>query len=558
MRVPDSDKSLHTYLEYAYNLNYKERPPTMGEFLCNPAYLGGLTEEGKGVYPVWKETLDVISKEDSKYLIVLSGAIGTGKTRCAVYGVLYTMCRILCLKDPWAHFNLASGGQMSIVFFNLTKSQSESSTYKLFQTHLLGSPWFREHGIVGGSELNPKVEFPIFKYTFASPFVPGFGSQGEDVIAALMDEVDSPVASDVQRQKVVRAYENARRRLDSRFVIGGDTIGRFFLVASKQERVSFLNTFIAKYKSDPCMMVVDIPLWRAKPKSHYCGKMFRVMVGDIYNPPVILENQEDVDVAVRKGFDVISVPVEFYPSFVKDLVGSLRDIAGISVSHIRATKLFPSETLLTRCYTDDPNPSKQITIEIGLEDNVNLLEYLDFSAFCVPLNIPRFIHVDYAYSGDGDACGLGMSCIRGWTDKNVETQEGNFVLQKVPILWTDFVLRIKGRPGDKIPLNKVRKLILDLKNLKGVNIRMVSYDLSIATEDTKQILTRAGVECDSLSMDKDPQMYRSFRGLVEEERWSTPFNPYLHFELKNLEDDPERNKIDHPDEVPEMEILEDG
>lgn len=517
-----------------------------------------MTGGGKSVYPIWKETLDVMSREDSKYLIVLTGAIGTGKTRCAIYGILYTMCRILCLKDPWAHFNLAAGGQMSIVFFNLTKSQSESNSFKLFQSHLVGSPWFREHGIVGGSEINPKVEFPLFKYTFASPFVAGFGSQGENVIAALMDEVDSPVASEVQRHKVVQAYENARRRLDSRFVIKGDTLGRFFMVASKQERLSFLNAFIAKYKNDRSVMIVDVPLWRAKPEGTFSTKRFRVCVGDVYNPPCIVETEEQFHLATQKGFTVMEVPVDFYDAFTKDMVGALRDIAGVSVSHVRTTKLFPSESLLTRCYTNETNPSKVVTIEVGLQDDVDFLEYLDLSALTIPLHIPRFIHVDYAYSGDGDALGLGMSCIKGWTHREIESEEGLFKRQKVPCLRTDFVLRIKGRPGDKIPLAKVRKLIIDLKTRKNVNIRKVSYDLAIATEDTKQTLERAGIVCDTLSMDKDPQLYRGFRVLVEEERWETPFHPYLHFELKHLEDDQEHNKVDHPDEVPEMEVLEDG
>ncbi len=557
-KAPDPKLAYQSYLQYAYSLNYKEQPPSMEEFLCSPRYLGNLTGGGKAVYPIWKETLEVMSREDSKWLIVLTGAIGTGKTRCAIYGILYTMCRILCLKDPWAHFNLAAGGQMSIVFFNLTKSQSESNSYKLFQSHLNGSPWFKERGIVGGSEANPKVQFPLFKYTFASPFVQGFGSQGENVIAALMDEVDSPVASEVQRQKVIQAYENARRRLESRFVIKGDTLGRFFMVASKQERLSFLNAFIAKYKNDRAVMIVDIPLWKAKPEGTYCTQNFRVCVGDVHNPPFIVDNEEQFRNAIQKSFSVIEVPVDFYDEFTKDIVGSLRDIAGISVSHVRSTKLFPSDTILTRCYTEDPNPSKMITIEIGLKDDTDLLECLDLSALRVSRSIPRYIHVDYSFSGDGDASGIGMSCIKGWEKRQVEEEDGLFRIQRVPILWTDFVLRIKGRPGDKIPLAKIRKLILDLKNRKNINIRKVSYDLAIATEDTKQILERAGVECDFLSMDKDPQMYRGFRILVEEERWSTPFHPYLHFELKHLEDDQERNKIDHPNEVPEMEVLEDG
>lgn len=531
----------------------------MEQFLTDPQYLGGLTGEGKVVYPVWKKTLDVVANEDSRYLVVLTGAIGTGKTRAAVYGALYTLCRILCLKDPWAHFGLTAGGQMSVVFFNLTKSESESRTYQLFQSHLLASPWFRAHGNVVGSEMHPHVEFPLIKYTFASPFVAGFGSQGEDVIIALMDEVDSPAASKVQRQKVIQAYENARRRLESRFVIRGETIGRFFMVASKQDRLAFLNAFITKYKTTKSIFIVDIPLWEAKPSSHYCGKKFRVSVGDAHNLPKIIETEEDLQVAIRNGFMILEVPVEYYETFVKDIVGSLRDIAGISTSNIRKTKLLPSESILARCYTESPNPVKLMTIEVGLnEEDLNLLDFLDLSVIPISRSTPWFIHVDFAYSGDGDSLGLAMSCISGWAKKTHEESDGSFRVEKVPTTYTAFAMRIRGHPGDRIPLHKVRKLIMDLKAIHGFNINEVSFDLSIATEDMKQILERAGILCSDLSMDKQPNRYREFRNRIFEGLWSTPLNPFLHFELKNLEDDPDKNKIDHPDEVAELEFLEDG
>jgi hypothetical protein len=549
---------IKNYLDYTISLNYKEKPPTMEEFLRSPQYLGNLTGEGKVVYPVWKDSLDVVAKEDSKFLYVYTGAIGTGKTRAAVYGALYTLCRILCLKDPWAHFGLTSGGQMSIVFFNLTKSESESRSYALFQSHLLASPWFRAHGNVVGSELHPRVEFSLIKYTFASPFVQGFGSQGEDVIIALMDEVDSPAATNIQRQKVLQAYENARRRLETRFVIHGETIGRFFLVASKQDRLAFLNAFIAKYKNSKSVVIVDIPIWDAKPSSHYCGKKFKVSIGDVHNPPRVLDTEEDLKKALLDGFQIIEVPVEYSEPFVKDIIGALRDIAGISTSSIRRTKLFPSESALVKCYTSDPNPVKLMTIETGLNDEVNLLDFLDLSVIKIPRNVPRFLHVDFAFSGDGDSLGLAMSCISGWARRTAEESDGSFRVDKVAVAYTDFAMRIRGHPGDRIPLHKVRKLILDLKVVHGFNINEVSYDLSIATESDKQILERAGLVCSDLSMDKSPNRYRDFRNRVFEGLWSTPLNPYLHFELKNLEDDPDKNKIDHPDEVAELEFLEDG
>jgi len=552
------DHKIENYIEYIYSLNYKERPPTIKQFLADPKYLGTITNNGSVVYPIWQQVLEKVAQEDSKFLYVFTGCIGGGKTYTAIIGMLYTMCRILCLKNPWEYFKLGSGSQMSIVFFNLTKSQSESTGYKLFQTMLLSSSWFREHGIVKGSELQPKLEFNLFKYTFASPFVQGFGTQGENIILALMDEVDSPVASDIQRAKVIEAYENARRRLDSRFIVKGETIGRFFLVASKQERLSFLNTFIAKYKNSPNIVIIDIPIWEAKPASNYCGKKFKVSVGDIYNPPKICDTDEEAKEFQAKGFQIIDVPIEYLEPFQKDLVCSLRDIAGISVSHVRVSKLFPSETMLMKCYTKDPNPVKLMTVEVGLNDNIDLMNFLDITSIKVPKNVPRFIHQDYAYSGDGDASGLAMSCITGWTKKNIENADGTFRTERVPVTHTDFAMRIKAHPGDKIPIHKIRKFILDLKEVCKFNIHRCTFDLRIGTEDTKQILERAGIACDYLSMDKNPQDYRDFATLVCEGRWSTPWHPYLHFELKNLEDDPEKNMVDHPAEVVEVEMLETG
>jgi hypothetical protein len=78
------------------------------------------------------------------------------------------------------------------------------------------------------------------------------------------------------------------------------------------------------------------------------------------------------------------------------------------------------------------------------------------------------------------------------------------------------------------------------------------------SEESKQILTRVGINCDSLSLDKNPQIYREFRNLVADKRWCCHRNDWLHFELANLEDDHEKNRVDHPGEVIDMEILGDG
>jgi hypothetical protein len=553
-------RRVKSFLETLYERDFSEMPADISEMLTSPKYFGKLTSSGNMVYPVWKEKLSEIHLEDTRYLIVLTGAIGTGKTRAAVWGMAAGMQRLLCLKDPWKFFNLSAGGKMAVVFFNLTKGLSESRAFRVLQNHLLISPWFRERGIIKGKEPDQRIEFPLFEYKIASPYAYGFGTIGEDVILAIMDEVDSPTESEKQRVRVLQAYENTVRRFESRFVddVYKESLGKFFLVASKQEELSFLNTFITERKNSPSVFIVDIPYWITRPQKSLSGKKFSVLVGDVYVPSRILGSSAETRTVQTGGHEVISVPVEFFDAFERDIEGALKDIAGISISAIRRSKLFPSERLIVNCYDEEKkDPISKTTVMIGLEDEIDLMEFVDFDKFRMPRSVPRYIHNDVAYSGDGDAMSLAMSGIKSWRKTNVEMPDGTFELRRVPIIETDFVFRLKGRPGDKIPLFKMRKFILDLA-LSGYIIKKYTADLSLLSEDTKQILTRRGIDCGYLSLDRDIKPYFVFFDVVAEKRWICHRNTLLHFELKNLEHDREKQKIDHPDKIPEIIFLGDG
>ncbi len=550
------NNKIYSYLDHLYALDYRERPVDIDTFLCDPQFFGPVTENGKIIYPIWRETLRDITRDDSKYIIVLTGGIRTGKSRTAIYAIGYTMHRILCLKDPFKFFRKGSGGQFTIAFFNLTKSLSESRGFNILQNCLYKSKWFRDRGTVGGTDLNPRVHFPIFEYKLGTPQSQGFGVLGGDILIASIDEVDNPIASEKQKSKILAEYNAAFRRFEGTFVFDGESIGRFFLLSSKQEKLSLLNTYITQMKNDPHVYIKDIPIWKAKPNSEYCGEKFKMSLGDVYMPPKIIESTEEEDKAIKAGYKILEIPIEYKEKFQLDPVGSLRDFAGVSITHLRSSKLFPSESILMACYDKSKQPVGRSTIEIGLKDEVDLLSYIDLSQIRVSRNVPRYIHIDIAFSGD--ALGFGMSCISGWSKVNKMQKDGTFRVEKAPVAETDFAIRLKARAGDQIPIHKVRKLILDLKEVCRFNVVLSTWDLRLASTDSMQILESSGIRCESFSMDKDPQVYRSFRDIVGEGRWKCPYDPYLHFELANLDDDRERNKIDHPDKVEELQLLDDG
>jgi hypothetical protein len=555
------DRKVDSYLDYLYDLDYSEKPVSMEELLSSEEFFGSLTNGGRAVYPIWKEKLGEVMAEDSRYLVVLTGAIGIGKTRAAVWGIASVMQRILCLKNPWNFFGgKTGGGKMAIVFFNLTKSLSESRGFGILQKHLLSSPWFCKRGILVGKDLNRHLEFPLFEYRIASPYAQGFSTIGQDVIIAVMDEVDAPTVSEKQKIRVLQAYDGTVRRFESRFVDDTfkESMGKFFLVASKQEDLSFLNTFVEERKNSPSVFVVDLPYWAIRHKDDLSGNKFMVMLGDVYVPSRIIDTPVEKDNALRAGFKVIDIPVEYKESFERDIIGALRDVAGISTVGLRRSKLFPSEKLLVDCYDiTKKDPVNITTVVLGMNDDFNLIKFLDLSKIRIPKTYPRYIHEDIAYSGDGDCLSLAMSCVKEWVKSDVEQPDGSFRSYSVPVIETDFVIRFKGRPGDEVPLYRVRKLILDLRST-GFNVRKFTADLALLSADTKQILEREHILCDYLSVDRTPEPYISFRDLVHEGRWICHKNNMLHFELSNLEYDKDKQKIDHPDKIPTIEFLDDG
>jgi len=864
--------------------------------------------------------LEQIFADDHKINIMLTGAIGTGKTQTAYKAIAYIIYRILNYRDPWGFFRLEPSGKLKIAFFNLTKALSKSKGFGILQDYLKKSPWFLERGTLRGGK-DTFLEFDTIDYLLASPYSKGFGMIGEHIIAGVMDEVDSSMDSVVSKVRVLKAYEGTIRRFESRFIIDGTSLGRFFLVASKQDHMSFLKKTIEQQRKSSRTLVFDFAKWEVKSPRDYCGRKFKISLGDKYNKPKILETKEDIADAVTK-FKIIEVPIEHKQSFIDDIIGcltgdtkipllsggfksikelvgikdfyvysidsmgkivpgraydvrltkqkadiykvvldngrcirctgnhpflmrdgsykearllvpkeslmplyrnlnnkgyertyvpkydkyipthilsfgrrarlgyvihhdnfnkknndpsnlkektlsahqkiharvltdkqlvamkinqkkfiafaakqnrdnnpatwpgvakkimatqrknksgfykegnyrakgvatrkeafkkkkvplwvarhiarsskqltayntskekieklkklyaqgkvgfslrtkkqifcqrnnasimrfsrtckycgtffdnvtfaaygthvnackhprqprsnhkvvsvvkdgyadvydmsvdkynnfaldagvfvhnSLRDIGGISSDDVSKRKFIPSETFLHKCYSGEMiNPFTMETIMTGLAEPANLSLYFDASKIRMPRDVPWYVHGDWAKNGD--AFGLAMSAIAGYTMINVTQENGTIAQKKVPIIETAFVVRVKAYPNDQIPQYTIRDFILALRGL-GFHIKRYSSDLDLATTDTRQLLEHAGIKTAYISVDKTPKWYTTFRDMIYEQRWRCFMHSYLHFELANLEQDPETHDIDHPEIVETIAILDDG
>lgn len=554
-----SDKIVHTYLDYLYSVDYKEKPPTIKQFINDKKYLGKSLLNANGetmLFPIWHEVLEDIFRDNRFVQIVLTGSIGCGKSTAAIVAVAYVMCQLLCLKDPWAFFKLAASAKMGISFFNLTKTLSESRGFSKLQSFLTRSDWFRSHASsISERPGNEKIEFNLFRYVLASPEARGFSIIGEDIVCSLMDEIDSPSETPNRKLKVLQAYEATIRRFESRFIINGASLGRQFLVASKQEELSFLNAFVTKMKDSGKVKVYDVKLWEAKPKENYCGIKFKVAYGDAFHAPKIID-AKDTESYINDGYQIIDVPIEYHDDFKMDIVSALRDIAGISVAGVRKRKFFSSEKFIVDCFDPERrDPVSAETIHIGLKDDVHLIQYIDVNAIRTPKRIPRSVHMDFGLTND--ALAVAMSGCIGQKEVVREREDGTLSVQKEAIVETDFVIRLKARDGDEIPLFRIRELILDLRNA-GFVIEVFTADLRLASADSFQTLARSGIKCEYISLDKTPGPYIMVRDAIYEQRWVGYKHRRLLLEFSNLEKNDDTGKIDHPKEVQDVIFLPDG
>jgi hypothetical protein len=550
-----SIKKISSYVDHIEKLNYKEKPVDIITFLKDDYFVGQSTGNLKFIYPGWIDILQEIFYNDNKYLVVLTGSIGIGKSTIAILCMAYILYRILLLRDPHQYFQLTGHDAFAVSFFNLTRSLGDSRGFQKLQNVLMLSPFFTKYGGVIRGKEDKYMDIPLYSWILSSPYSRGFGTVGQDIVLGIMDEVDDPTISAGQKKRVLTAYESTVRRFESRFVKDQECISRFFLVSSKQDELSFLETFVEEMKASERILVIDKNQWEIKPKSLYCGDKFSVLIGDAYMPSRIVEPEERIQM-LKDGKNIIDVPVELRFDFERDISGSLRDLAGVSVRGTRRYKLFPSERFIEDCFDKTKkNPFQIETIEIGLKDGIELIGLMDLGAIRSPKNAMHFMHMDISFAHD--CLGLAMSSVAGWMEKDVPKEDGTFVTEAVPVIETDFCIRFKAKPEDRIPLYKIRKFILDLK-ARGIFITKFSADLKLASEDTTQILSQSGIECEYFSVDKTIAPYMEFRNVVFEKRWICHPSKVLYFELKNIEHNRDEDKIDHPEKVKDVEVLDNG
>jgi hypothetical protein len=260
---------------------YERVPPSIADFILDTDYLGsmlGIDEETNRpkIYTKWRAGLSEIFPNPfySPYLeIILSGAIGTGKSTIAVAGALYDVCKLTCLKDPQGKFKLIESTMIAYAVINATLQLAKDVLFDQLITWIESSPYFRTLA----NKSSGRTKFPKgIDIITGSRFDQ---VMGRAIVGAILDEMN------FQTRVSDQAYNNynaVRARVESRFLgRGGTWPAHMWLVSSKSDDTSWLQTHIDKMRLVPTVRIFEYPIWEVlKDKGIYSGETFKVFIGD--------------------------------------------------------------------------------------------------------------------------------------------------------------------------------------------------------------------------------------------------------------------------------------
>lgn len=537
--------------------DYEEIPVDIETFVDDYNYLGNAWHDNQGnskLYPYWRKELRKIFPDNISTTVnnaIFSGSRGRGKSEIAVLIMCYQLYRVMCLKDPIAHFHLKPTEKIVFAFMNIKLALAEEIGITKFQNTIQSSPWFMNHGELEGR--TNKIWVPK-KYNNQVAIDIKIGSQADDLIGlpiytCFFDEVSFQRNQDIekQKQKAYNSIDTAIGGMKTRFVYKGKNPTLLILASSKRSEKSFLEEHMKKkLKSEKeNVYISDGSVWEVKPEGTYKKETFRVALGNKFLQSVVIPDTDSPDIYVEKGYKILEVPVDFKPDFIDDIDRALCDFAGIASSEI--SKYISAAAVNDIIVDTYSNPFIKEIIEVGNAQDDKAQYYDFFNLNNVPAQYkskPLFIHLDMSISGD-------MTGISGvWiTGKKVATDESD---QAKDLFFTlAFSVSVKAPKGRQISFEKNRNFIRWLKN-QGFKIKKITSD-TYQSYDLQQQLKAEGFDCEILSVDKvDTNShicipYQYFRSTIYEKRVQMFRDNTLFSEITDLERNINTGKVDHPD-----------
>lgn len=550
---------------------FKKRPPTAHEFL-DPKNKWLSKRYLDTIYPhVKQDFIDIIDEHKNYFQIVQYGATRIGKSSLARLLILYTIVFIHHLRDPQLYYKVAPSTSLCIYLLAFKFDKTKQLLLKPFFNLLQQSERFVQvkfQDQVPKTQAELGLDYIVYskaatvgEITLASGLQVVMGNDdplsiiGADIIQMYISEIAFFIENaGATEEEIFRIYTDGVDRIHA--TVGNAYLAFIYLDTSANHSESIIEKYIInQLQKDQGPSTPERPgiffrwnaRWEVLPKEKYplwaeTGATFSVCTGNGSIPAhIITEAADETPQSL-----IVEVPIDLKPAFERNLLKSIKDIAGRPTSS--ENKLIQHNKLLLQLFDNPILPNVEGLIVADASNSPEKLIWnqivdkffikYDGVNYAIKraMREPRVIGIDIAHSVKGDLYGIAMI----HKEQSIELKEVIYV--------HDFSFPIG--PGEHgINLEAVQQFIIDLIEIGHVPVSHVVFD-KFQSVSLEQFLQRRGVETLRQSTDAtlDPYLFYltcllSKSGLVKAGK-----NIFLKNNLDSLYRIKEHNKherIDH-------------
>lgn len=475
------------------------RPPSIDEFLS-------YTSLQDGIYDFWIEKLRYIYPTNTTVrnnYVLFTGAIGTGKSTVSKIMALYTLTRLLCLKDL-SPFKLIITKPIQFVFFHVKMEKARSEFIEFLNDFIHSNSYFTTLGKERKKAVQRQIAKPI-PFSFVADGVKSNNAIGGDVVFYVFSE-----ANFVSEKVIINKLDQSYKRFKSRFILAKDYLGNIIVDTSANYEGS-VSDFLVETGD---FYTIRASQWEVKPFAYFKKGYFYVFLGEGDQPPCMVNIEDAHNYPSDK---LIKVPEELRKEFNNNLYDSLISLAGINVRSPNA--LFIPDVLY-----------EVFDIENRFDDIINMEDLTRVGYALLDIlsrNYEYFLHIDTSLSGDNTGIAIAHF------DK-----DGNII---VP-----FAAGVNNK-GKEIKMYVIEEFVKTLAEQLFIN--SVTADSYQSYKLLQDIHKKCRVNTKILSPDSNPTIYFTLKKAVGDRRIRLVRNMYLLHELSNLKvvlSSSQKPRVDHP------------
>lgn len=451
-----------------------------------------------------------ISVDSPDRLYVVRDFIVTHNTTYASIALPYALHWTLCLKNPQAFYGLMPGTRIAFMMMSTSAKQAREVLFGDIVGRIDASPWFNSKYATLSRTLS--------KYVFPKDLwiVPGDSREttfeGYNLLMGIIDEIDSHMVT-ANKDYADVGYDAIESRIASRFLaedISGHR-GLIICIGQMKKATGFAARKYKEFLYDKKASVVKMTIWESMGWNKYEVDGIRQSFTYDIKRKTILPPAVARLITVDKD-NFIEVPTAYLSAFMNNPEKALRDLAGIPPQTFD-----PFISLIDRIEVCSTKWTERFNIDSPVNDNCTAPQFEDWFRANGDTR-RRAIHIDMAWSGEGDALGIAM----GYVSEMVDI-EGDLK----PYIIIDMLYRVKARPGTEIILSDVRLIVYEMQR-RGFKVQDVTMD-GFNSKETQQSLLKRKLRTTYLSVDRSTLPYEDLRETIYDGRLEFPkYMTYLH------------------------------